>query len=281
MPHIFISYSRSDSPLAADAIQRELAERFGSSNVFKDLKSVGRDFRSQIEDEIRQSDAIVLLIGRNFLHSTAQTDFSADYVRQEVEAGLRLGVPVVTVLVEGASMPRADDLPSFLKPLASRNVLSLRPGREFSRDIQKLIAIVEDAPHGLTLPPIEANSTRDKTKSSLAVAEPTDASTEGLVRAVHEIPIDQTPAEDQPSADVCIGLSFSLSMLAAAFASMLAGGLTSFLILAGVLAGVHAASWLFVDGFRSSRSAGFKIAYFAAGCFLLWEVIQLLMTAMH
>jgi hypothetical protein len=261
-----------------------LAERFGSSNVFKDVDSisVGQEFRSEIEDEIRQSDAIVLLIGRNFLHSidsTGQTDDPADYVRQEVEAALRLGVPVVPVLVEGASMPRADDLPPSMRSLVSRSVFSLRPGQGFSHDVQKLIAIVEDAPHGLTLPPIAAK--RKQAQSGLAVAESTDASTEGLVHAVHEIPIDQTPVQDQPSADVCIGLSFSVSMLAAAIASVLAGGLTMFLILAGVLAGVHAASWLFVDGFRSSRSAGCKIAYFAAGYFLLWEVMQLLMTAIH
>lgn len=84
-----------------------------------------------------------------------------------------------------------------------------------------------------------------------------------------------------PSADISIGMSLAVSILCALFLSLSIQDITAFWVLAGAMTGIHAASWLFVEGFRSSRSAGFKIAAFTAGFLLLWEVMQLLLTAMH
>src|SRR5262249_23186619 len=50
----------------------------------------------------------------------------ADFVRREIESALRLGKRVVPVLVRGAEMPRADDLPVSLRSLTRQHAIVLR-----------------------------------------------------------------------------------------------------------------------------------------------------------
>jgi hypothetical protein len=52
-------------------------------------------------------------------------DNPEDFVRVEVGTALKRGVRVIPVLVEGAPMPPASQLPQELKPLARRNALSV------------------------------------------------------------------------------------------------------------------------------------------------------------
>jgi eukaryotic-like serine/threonine-protein kinase len=95
-------------------------------------------------------------------------------------------------------------------------------------------------------------------------------------RDIQSLSATQAPVADLPSPDMCVGLSLTVSILAALAASLLAWNLTVFLVLAGVLVGIHASLWLFVEGFKTTRSSVFRLASFIAGCFLLWEVMQLL-----
>jgi serine/threonine protein kinase len=96
-----------------------------------------------------------------------------------------------------------------------------------------------------------------------------------------EIQTKEAPSGTLPSADISIGLSLAVSILAALIISMLTWNITAFLVLVGTMTAIHAACWLFVEGFKGTRSVGFKIAVFMAGFFLLWEVMQLLMTVIH
>jgi hypothetical protein len=56
----------------------------------------------------------------------------------EIEAGLRLGKRVIPVLVNDADMPRGEELPEPLRPLARRNAVRLTHDR-FKADAQGLI----------------------------------------------------------------------------------------------------------------------------------------------
>jgi hypothetical protein len=70
-------------------------------------------------------------------------DDAADFVRVEVESALRQSdVRVVPVLVQGARMPRAEDLPPSLAELARRNALELSDSR-WSHDVGRLISTAE------------------------------------------------------------------------------------------------------------------------------------------
>ena len=84
-----------------------------------------------------------------------------------------------------------------------------------------------------------------------------------------------------PSADTSVGLSLAVSILAALIISISTWNSTAFLALAGTVAGVHAACWVFIEASKGTRRVGSRFALFMAGFFLLWEVMQLLVTVMQ
>jgi len=61
-----------------------------------------------------------------------------DFVRLETAAALKQLIPVVPVLVHGARMPRAEQLPDDLKKLTYRNSIELTNVR-WDSDIEALI----------------------------------------------------------------------------------------------------------------------------------------------
>jgi hypothetical protein len=63
----------------------------------------------------------------------------ADFVRLEIEAALKRQIPVIPVLVEGASIPAVDRLPISLQGLSYRNGIVVRPDPDFHRDMDRLI----------------------------------------------------------------------------------------------------------------------------------------------
>jgi hypothetical protein len=65
-------------------------------------------------------------------------------VRLEIATALKRGIRLVPVLVEGAIMPEAGELPDDLKPLIRRNALEIGHIR-FDADSEHLINAVERA----------------------------------------------------------------------------------------------------------------------------------------
>jgi uncharacterized membrane protein YeaQ/YmgE (transglycosylase-associated protein family) len=129
---IFVSYRRTDSQYAARGVADRLRGSFGKSEVFMDVDSldVGVDFVRGVLDAIRASAVVLVLIGDRWL--TAQDDLGrlrlddpADNVRIEIEHALRLGKPTLPVLLDGAAMPRGDQLPASLAHLPRLNALRL------------------------------------------------------------------------------------------------------------------------------------------------------------
>ncbi|MBN2304323.1 MAG: SUMF1/EgtB/PvdO family nonheme iron enzyme [Anaerolineae bacterium] len=149
MPHIFISYRRTDSEVIAGRIYDRLSHRaaFGAEQVFKDVDDIpfGVDFRDHIDRAVATNDAILVIIGPQWLAVTdkqghRRLDDPKDFVRIEVETALKRGNLVVPVLVNDARMPDAADLPPALEPLAYRNAAKVRNDPDFHRDMDRLIA---------------------------------------------------------------------------------------------------------------------------------------------
>lgn len=65
-------------------------------------------------------------------------DNPADWVRLEVQAALNRGVPLVPVLVDGARMPKAAELPRSIKKLAYKNAVELSHTR-WNHDVGRLL----------------------------------------------------------------------------------------------------------------------------------------------
>ena len=158
---IYISYRRVDTAAQAGRLADVLVARFGVDSVFKDVDSipVGQDFHWALQAEIEQAEVILALIGREWLQATdasghRRLDDPNDFVRAELEMALSQRIPIVPVLVDGATMPSADALPQSLRELAFRNAVSLRPDPDYHRDIDRLIRgleeLVEASPQRLT-----------------------------------------------------------------------------------------------------------------------------------
>jgi hypothetical protein len=116
--------------------------------VFIDISSVeaGSDFRQRIEQALGSCELALVLIGPYWL--TPQTadnerriDAEDDVVRYEVRAALdRPDVTVIPVLVEGAKMPSAAELPPEISSLAKFNAYDLS-NKRWQYDLEQLTAL--------------------------------------------------------------------------------------------------------------------------------------------
>ena len=147
---IFISYRREDASYPAGRLYDNLHSRFPKNEIFMDVDSIkpGIDFIETIEERVGPCDVLVAVIGKRWLSAADEEgrrrlDNPEDFVRVEVGTALKRGVRVIPVLVEGASMPRAAELPEELKALARRNALSVSHDR-FRADSERLIDSVEE-----------------------------------------------------------------------------------------------------------------------------------------
>jgi TIR domain len=145
-PKIFISYRHEDADGHAHRIDEALAERFCRRNVFVDLNL--RPSRLPWPEHIRRAvgtcDVLLAVIGPRWLTITNQRKQAAgeDWVKLEITTALeRDDVLVIPVLVGGARMPDASDLPNELRGLAEREAEHLNP-RSWDHDIERLIGSI-------------------------------------------------------------------------------------------------------------------------------------------
>lgn len=143
-PRIFISYRREDAAGDAGRLADHLYRRFGADRVFLDIDAInpGIDFVDALHASLQQTAAILVVIGPRWTtlrdaHGTRRLDDAKDFVRLEVEAALGRRIPVVPVLVQGATMPRSEDLPPSLAAFATRQAAVIDHA-EFHDDAERL-----------------------------------------------------------------------------------------------------------------------------------------------
>lgn len=149
MPRIFISYRRADSRKDAGRIFDRVAQAFGKENVFMDLTiPPGKHFVAVIERTIIESNIMLVIIGKSWLTiadsvGRRRLDDPEDYVRMEIEMGLRHNLEVIPVVICGAEMPPKGALPEDMRQLAFRNAVFIRCDTDeiFDADVaERLIA---------------------------------------------------------------------------------------------------------------------------------------------
>jgi hypothetical protein len=87
---------------------------------------------------------MLTVIGPNWLtakdeNGQRRLDNPEDFVVIEIGVALARNIPVVPVLVDGARMPKASELPDSLKPLVRRQAVEMRHAH-FGKDAEALIA---------------------------------------------------------------------------------------------------------------------------------------------
>jgi WD40 repeat protein len=149
---IFVNYRRADSAGHAgrlwDTLRIGAGEEggFAEDQIFMDIDTIppGVDFRSVIQEAVGSCDVLVSIVGRHWLDAVdsegrRRLDDPNDFVRVEIEVALERGIPVLPVLVHGAQMPAAADLPESLSEFVYRNARELSDAR-WHHDVGQIIA---------------------------------------------------------------------------------------------------------------------------------------------
>lgn len=145
MPGIFISYRRDDSGGYAGRLRDGLLQRYGEDFIFLDTANKmppGVDYTHFVIQTVESSDVLLAIIGREWLSITdkdgrRRIDDPKDLLRVEITAALDKKLLVIPVTVDGAEIPKVEDLPDPLKPLAGNQQWQMR-NNGWDEDLKKL-----------------------------------------------------------------------------------------------------------------------------------------------
>ncbi len=199
MSGIFISYRRSDiGSYAAGRLYDALGRRFGREHVFMDIDSLkghaGLDFSRALDQAVTTCDVMLALIGPEWLaavddQGTRRLDDPEDWIRREIATALaRSDIRVIPVLMGETSMPRSEQLPESLKPLARRQSVEVSEHR-WDYDVEQLIDNV--------LGPLVRKPTRLPNRRMVALSLVAVAASGGAVAAA--VWLDDDPEESPVS----------------------------------------------------------------------------------
>src|SRR5262245_53981610 len=145
MSTVFISYRRQTAAGEARALFNDLVARLGPSAVFMDVDSIslGRDFRGELQKILAACDLMLVIIDKDWAAAKDEKgrirlENATDFVRMEIEAALKRDIVITPVLVKGAQMPAADQLPAEIRDLAYRNGFELSHNR-WESDMRELM----------------------------------------------------------------------------------------------------------------------------------------------
>ena len=146
---VFISYRRADTAEYARSIHQELLRHIKDDKLFRDISDIapGEDFVDAINHSLDVVDAVIVLIGRDWLAASGESPQSrlhdpADMVRAEIATALRCGKRILPVLVDSASMPRESELPEDLQALSRINALEISNTR-WDYDVSILVETIK------------------------------------------------------------------------------------------------------------------------------------------
>jgi len=143
MARIFLSYRRDDSAGFAGRLADVMEAEFGADSVFRDVDDIrpGEDFIHAIESHLQQVGVVLVMIGSRWLDADGRRrlDDPGDFVRQEIQAALESGKPLIPLLVGGARMPAEADLPAAIAGLSRRQAVVLTDSN-WRGDVERLVA---------------------------------------------------------------------------------------------------------------------------------------------
>jgi len=130
---IFVSYRRrSAEPRILRALTDAFVRRFGPASTFLDNASIppGARFPRVLQEALRDCRAMVVVIDPDWTFACddrgrRRLDEPDDWVRLEIETALGRQVPVFPVLLDGASMPKAVELPPSMAELADTQAVAI------------------------------------------------------------------------------------------------------------------------------------------------------------
>lgn len=168
MDGIFISYRRDDSAGYAGRLYDRLAGHFGPQRVFMDVEGIapGLDFVEAIEQAVASCQVLIVMIGDEWstgkdAAGRRRLDDPHDFIRLETGTALKRNIRVVPVLVGGAVMPRADELPDDVKALTRRQAIEINHKQwdassgELIKALEGILMVRAPVKPAVAAPPVE------------------------------------------------------------------------------------------------------------------------------
>jgi len=149
---IFIGYRREDTADACSRIYERLEPVFGKPALFMDIDKIpyGDDFRALVKSIVPKCSVFLAMIGPRWTQArdertgARRLDDPEDLVRVEIEIAFATpGVQVIPVLINGAPMPEAAELPPSLQRLRGLNAAKVRR-EDFNDDMRRLIEALRE-----------------------------------------------------------------------------------------------------------------------------------------
>lgn len=172
---IFLSYRRNETQYAAGRIYDSLVAAFGVEAIFKDIASIppGEDFGAHITSALSRCGVLLVLIGPAWVDvrnadGARSLDDPNDWVRLEVETAFKVGLRVVSVMLN-APMPSASELPANMQRLAGLQAALVRDDPDFFGDMERLISALRT--HGVPIASKGVSDIWDKTRHTRHVDE--------------------------------------------------------------------------------------------------------------
>lgn len=115
---VFLSYRHEDSVGFAGRLSDALQARFGQGSVTRYVNGPepGDVSLDSARQQLANVDTLLVMIGPHWLDGG--TDHDDDFVRVQIEAALAARKLVIAVLVDGARMPAAHELPASIAGFA-------------------------------------------------------------------------------------------------------------------------------------------------------------------
>src|SRR5262249_21189585 len=111
MAGIFISYRREDSAGWTGRLAERLRQKFGSESIFMDIDTIqpGTDFTKALHSAVGACDVLLAMIGPEWpvaknSEGQIRLEDPNDWVRTELTTALSRSIPIIPVLVGGASL---------------------------------------------------------------------------------------------------------------------------------------------------------------------------------
>jgi hypothetical protein len=149
---IYIATGGWENILFAGRIKENMIKKFSGISVV-DQSDAGRrtnkstpdwlaDQREIVEEMVNYSEVLIAVIGKTWTTWTSEENRIGQLDRIAIATALKGNTPVIPVVVDGASMPKADKLPNDLGPLAHLDAIKFGSS-SFEEDMRRLVNTAE------------------------------------------------------------------------------------------------------------------------------------------
>lgn len=151
---VFICFRRHDSQAEAVLIHDHLRRALGDDRVFIDVAGLrpGDDFRQVIAERLAGAALMVVLIGPGW-NSEGRAGEAQDFVNIEIALALQAQLPLLPVLVRGATMPASQEMAPEIRELANFNAMQLTLDYNAEEQLARLVGTVRHLAAERATPP--------------------------------------------------------------------------------------------------------------------------------